>query len=276
MIAAVALLAALASPSPAPPTVDPYAIYTAAMRHLATLKQPAYIDDTEHWTVVQFAGGQETTSEHFQRTIFNSVYRRENVLFLPLNPKQTSLIGPSYFAPDTWLIGKRPTPPPAPQSVPNMAPDLSDLKMIASVVSVAKPSYDIRLAGIDPLTGGGTAYHLVLHPLSNPQLHNLRELWINTATEDIMRAEIDGVYRPTKDQLLQQTLVFEDFGRVGPYWLVIHHVWTYDEPFAGVRFQYNATSMQMRFPKTVPGWFFDEAAFAQHRGDVTSALESTP
>lgn len=273
MMLIAVLLAILASPSPQPPA-DPYRLYKAAMQRLAALPQPDYIDDTEHWETVTHANGQDVPEEHFERIVFNSQTRRECVVGVPFDPKGLLIIGDSYFAPDTWLIHKRAPAPAANANAPNMSPDLSDLKVIANVVSVAKPSYEIRLLGTDPLTHGGSAYHLALRPLSNPGLHNLRELWINTATYDIMRAIIQGSYRPLPSALLQQTQVMEDFGRVGNYWLVIHHVWTYADPFSGSSFQYNTTSVQMRFPSSVPPWFFDERSFREHLEEVPAILSS--
>ena len=269
MLLAIALLLALVPPSPAP--ADPYVIYKEALRHLATLGQPNYIDDTGHWSVIVFGpAGTSDQSEHFQRTIFNSITRRENVLAVPFSASDPPVIGESYFAPDVWLMYKRPAPQ-EPNS-PNMRPDLSDLKVIANVISIAKPSYDIRLAGIDSLIGGGTAYHLTLRPLSDPRKHNLRELWVNTTNSDIMRAIIEGDYRPSYRDILQDTFVLEDFGRIGNYWLMIHHVWTYSAPFSAVRYQYDVTSITMRFPATVPDWFFDTGAFLRHLGDVSKTL----
>lgn len=273
MLLAVALFLSLASPSPAPG--DPYVIYRSAMLKLATLDQPAYIDDTDHWlaTTIGIAGAT-SENEWLQRTIFNSVTRRECNLFVPFRPFRASdppSIGESYFAPDIWLISRK-SQPPSGSNQPNMAPDLSDLRIIASVVSVAKPSYEIRLAGIEPLNDGGSAYHLTLRPLSDPHKHNLRELWVNTANDLIMRAIIEGNYRPSYSLMLQDTFVLEDFGNVGGYWLVIHHVWTDSEPFTNSQFQYNVTSITMRFPATVPDWFFDTRAFLRHLGDVNTAL----
>jgi len=148
----------------------------------------------------------------------------------------------------------------------------SDLKSIANVISVAKPSYDSRLIGIDSLTRGGAAFHLSLHPRLDPRKHNLRELWINTANYNIMRAIIEGDYRPTYGDMLRGTFVMEDFGQVGPYWLVIHHVWSYGDPFSGQTIQFTSTSMAMQFPALLPGWFFDKKIVAEHRNDVIGTI----
>lgn len=260
----IALLLALATTAPAPP---PNEIYRKALQQLETLPQPAYIDDTEFWNVVTITPDQQIPEQHSQRILFDSTARRECVLFLPYSPRNPSLIGQSYFAPDMWLVHH---PVTQQQTAPtsNFAPDLSDLKTIASVLSVAKPTYDIRLADVAKLTHGGAAYHLVLRPLSDPHRHNLRELWVNTATFNIMRAVMVGTYRPDNESLAQETTVAEDFGTVGPYWVVIHHAWSYRDVDENVNFQYDTSSVKMSFPRTIPAWYFDSAEFNRHRDEV--------
>ncbi|HEV2260868.1 MAG TPA: hypothetical protein VGR69_01070 [Candidatus Rubrimentiphilum sp.] len=269
MIAAAVLSLVLTTPAPSP---DPYQIYKRAMQQLATLQQPGYIVVLEHWiTVTSWRSGASETDQWDERRVFDSTNRRECVLPEPFKPAQiVPEIGESYFAPDIWLISHRQATIPAGSS--NMTPDLSDLKTIASVVSLAQPSYDIRLVGVDPLTQGGTAYHLSLRPRSDPVKHNLRELWIDTSTHNIMRAIIEGGYRPTYSDIVEDTFVSEDFGRVGPYWLVIHRIWTYDDPFSPVKFHYDATSQTMKFPDSLPAWFFNANQFRRHVTDVTAVI----
>jgi len=265
MLATATLLFALATPRPTA-SPDPYAVYKTAMQHLAILPQPSYIVDTERWLAVS-AGGN---SEWDERTVFDSTSRRECVLNVPYTTSRLPEIGESYFAPDTWLVIHRQIAPPAGSA--NMVPDLSDRKTIANVISVAKPSYDIRRMGIDSLTRGGAAFHLSLHPRLDPRKHNLRELWINTQTDNIMRAIIEGEYRPTYMQIPVATFVSEDFSDVAGYWLVLHHVWTYREPVSAQTFQYNATSLTMQFPASLPDWFFDTKQFPKHYAEVTSLV----
>ncbi len=238
------------------------------MQHLVTLPQPEFIIDTEHW--IAASAGDNGNDEWGERRIFDSTNRLECVLDVPYTISRPPQIGESEFAPDTWLIAHRQTT--QPPGGTNMNPDLSDLKTIATVISVARPSYNITLVGVDSLTQGGTAYHLSLRPVSDPKKHNLRELWINTASDNIMRAIIEGDYRPTYRDVASDTFVLEDFGLVGPYWLVIHHVWTYRNPFSGRTVQYNATSTAMRFLAALPNWFFDVKLFEQHRGDVLPVI----
>lgn len=266
LIAAVAFVLGLATPAPAS-TPAANEIYKRAMERLATLPQPTYIVDTENW--VSVTGGDNGSSNWVERRVFDSKSRRECVLNVPFNPRAEPQIGESYFAPDTWLVRH---PVPAVAGATNMAPDLSDLKVIANVVSVAKPSYDIRFVGIEALTHGGSAYHISLRPLSDPRKHNLRELWVNTSNDYIVRAIIEGDYRPTYSSIARDTFVMEDFGTVGPYWLVIHHVWTYGDPFSGQSIQYNATSLTMQFPAQLPDWLFDAKEFRLHENDVAGLI----
>lgn len=281
MIATLALLVAAASS-------DTTAIYRAALKQLATLPQPAFIDTTDHWKVLASTAQGSQVSQFDERVLFDSTARRECVLFMPYTPTSFTIIGPSYFAPDLWLVHQRaaaqtppPTQTPSPSSSPagyarqaeqeqNFTPDLADLKTIANVVSVGKPSYKIHFAGVTPLTHGGSAYHLLLDPIGNPAKHNLRELWVNAATSNIVRAVLVGDYRPDAHSLLEQTTVEEDFGKVGPYWMMIHHTWTYRDAMNSVNYQYDVTAATMSFPAQIPAWYFDELQFNNHRAEVNT------
>lgn len=256
-----AALLALSLPSPSPAPED---IYRAALRRLATLPQPAYIDDTEHREMVAETPAGRAPAAFDERVLFDCTARRETVFILPYSVKSSVIFSQSYFAPDMWLIHR-----PAPNAAPSdFSPDLSDLKTIASLVSVAKPSYDIRLAGVDKLSNGVTAYHLTLRPLGDPLKHNLRELWVNTVDSNIMRAVVFGNYRPDPDARLEQSTAYEDFGQVGPYWVVIHHTWAYTDMFAQLTIHFESTAQKMSFPHEIPAWYFDQTQFDAHRSQV--------
>jgi len=253
-------------------TPDPMTIYRAALKHLSALAQPAFIDETMHWKVLADSSQGRQGTVFDERVLFDSTTRRECVLAVPYASNTRVIISRSYFAPDMWLVHK----PPVRQRQninPDFSPDLSDLRTIASVVSTAKPSYDITFAGTEPLTnGGGEAYHLVLKPRSDPWKHNLRELWVGSKTFNIVRAVLVGDYQPDNGQLVEQTTVSEDFGQVGPYWVVIHHTWTYRDAPNAIDFQYDTTATNMSFPDTIPAWYFDERQFARHRSEVNTSL----
>lgn len=260
----LAALLAIASPSPSPSPV-PDDIYRSALRRLITLPQPPYIDTTEHRIIIAETAHGNVPAAWDERVLYDSNARRECVLALPYSDKSDVLISQSFFAPDMWLVHHQPTRAPAGS---DFSPDLGDLKTIASVVSFAQPSYDIRIASVDKLTDGGAAYHLTLEPHGNPTVHNLRELWVNAANFDIMRAVIDGKYAPEPGAPVQPTTVTEDFGQVGPYWVVIHRRWTYRALITHTVVHFDSTETKMSFPQKIPAWYFDEAQFYAHRGEV--------
>ena len=239
-------------------------MYRAALQRLATLPQPAYIDQTSHRIVLQQTPQGNISSALDERVLFNSKTRRECVFILPYSDHSQVLFSRSYFAPDVWLI--HPALPPGARI--NFTPDLSDLKTIAVVTSAS--SYTVRLAGVNALSNGGTAYHLILTPTQDPRVHNLRELWVNAKTYDIMRAVIVGAYAPDPRAPVEPSTVTEDFGQVGPYWVVIHHTWTYNDMLDHVLFRFEDTATEMRFPPSIPDWYFDKAQFTAHRSQVNT------
>ena len=68
-----------------------------------------------------------------------------------------------------------PLPPSRNMPVPAASPGLREI----AVVSTRTETYDITLAGIEPVDET-PAYHLVLHPLREPGRYRLRDLWIDT------------------------------------------------------------------------------------------------
>jgi hypothetical protein len=72
-----------------------------------------------------------------------------------------------------------PSPPPQ-----NFAPDPFGPKAIASVVAVNR-AYTVRLVGVESLDGE-SVYRLQLVPNYDPEHHPLRELWIDTATFEVV------------------------------------------------------------------------------------------
>jgi hypothetical protein len=189
-------------------------------------------------------------------------------MILPYSDKSEVVFSQSFFAPDMWLVHHSSQTTQSTVPAQGFAPDLSDLKTIASVVSIPKPSYDITLAGVDKLPDGGIAYHLRLKPLRDPRKHNLRELWVNGADFDILRAVVDGEYAPDPSARIVPSTVTEDFGQVGPYWVVVHRTWTYVDMLDHIDLRFDATEKRMAFPREIPAWYFDETQFAAHRSQV--------
>src|SRR5580700_9336255 len=149
MFAAAFMMLALATPEPEP-TLSPYQIYKLAIAHLATLEQPRFIDQTDRWQEVRMIGTDISGSRSWsERRLWDSADRLECVLSVPFNPSLPVLIGDAAFSPDAWLV-KLGEHRAAPERgiVPNIEPDLSDLKTIGIVSVASKPFYVVRLIGI--------------------------------------------------------------------------------------------------------------------------------
>ena len=257
--------------------MSPAHIYRLAMANLAKLEQPRYIVQTDSWKETRTRGNDILGSRTwYERRVWDSENRRECVLGVPFDPNSPGFVNETYpgFAPDSWLLRRgdhRPTEQKGP--APNFEPDLSDVKVIAVESVEAKPFYHIVLVAVDTTSKGGTAYHLKLQPLENPEKHNLRELWINTVTYNIMTAVIEGSYHPAPGTFARHTFVQEDFGSVGRYWLMLHSVWTY--PWQGLTAsvsQYEVDVVSMQFPDELPDWLFSETGFTKHIKDIPAVL----
>lgn len=254
--------AQLAQATPEPePTLSPNQIFRRAVRHLQSLPQPEYIDQITQWHELSSRGPRIFK----ERILWDSRNRRECVIGgtvrTPVRPED---INESYFAPDSWLLtigeNRRPKSYIA-------DPDVSDLRVIGSVATSAIPFYNVRMVGIEHTTKAGTAYHLRLDPLSDPLKHNIRELWINTETDNIMSAVLFARYALNRKFPVQPSLVQEDFGQVGPFWLMIHRAWHYSPGPGQIDFQEDADTAEMRFGSAIPEWFFHDCGFDSHAGE---------
>ena len=107
----------------------------------------------------------------------------------PMSPSRTLLVGGYITGPDGTPLGfyrALPREPGgfAPRVPPNLAPDPL-VPTIAVATAVAR-AYVISLVGVEQLAGHA-CYHLVLRPLSNPQLYALRDLWVDETTGSVIR-----------------------------------------------------------------------------------------
>ncbi|MBD5604492.1 MAG: hypothetical protein IAI48_05315 [Candidatus Eremiobacteraeota bacterium] len=77
---------------------------------------------------------------------------------------------------------------PLPGDVPTPVP--GEPRTIGSVSALAR-TYDVRLAGEETI-GAATCWHLTLKPLGNPGAYRLRDLYVEEATDQIVRLKTDG------------------------------------------------------------------------------------
>ena len=103
------------------------------------------------------------------------------------------------------------TPPPSP---PNLAAD--PMQTITTVRAVDR-AYDISYLETTTIEAR-TVYHLRFRPLHDPQHYPLRELWVDTATYDVVRLTYAWPYNTITASITY------DFAPVGParVWSIVH------------------------------------------------------
>jgi hypothetical protein len=141
------------------------------------------------------------------------------------------------------------TPAPLP---PNFAPDPLAPKLIAAV-TVADRSYDVELAS-EERVGAHWCYHLKLRPLFAPEQHPLRDLWVDTASFEVI--ELAYARRASSDSA--EGLVYYRFEPVGDnrLWTIVHI--EAELPVAGKRPARPSSDLStIAFPTDAPDWYFD-------------------
>lgn len=270
----VALLTGQSPSSASPP--PPKQILSLALKRLSSYPVPNFAVWTNYWSIARTArqlatsttGGwsdktwrwhraerfAERTSDGLQNVTWSIPTSGEH---LPDAHFSSVFEGP--FA---WTL--RPPDTLQAATLSPMHADISGLKTIASVSVYANPAYDISLVGTE-LIDGNSAYHLQLRPLSDPERHNLRDLWVDVNTFDIWKAHFIGTYPalvPYGTPPLVPCDITAYFRESLAYWTAYRLSWTYD--YDGSRFAFDTHIGEIAFPNSLPDWLFDPAAYAQH------------
>jgi hypothetical protein len=248
-------------------------IFDESFRRMQSYPVPPYVVFTATWHIRAtpmgyYTGEQKSVEVH--RYAIRLADGIENISDPGTNGKlPPAIIEPQFLGPFAWrLRSSVHVPPPVGDTsqAPMMAPDIAGLKTIATVVAVAKPSYTIgtNAGGLPPIENveGREAYHLQLHPRDEPEKHNLRDLWVDTQTFDLVKAHFVGTYRPVPQAPLSPTEVTVYFREVVSCWVVTHAIWTYDNP--PMSYTFDLTYNEIGLPSTLPDWLFDDAAYKQH------------
>ncbi|HEX4015086.1 MAG TPA: aspartyl protease family protein [Candidatus Cybelea sp.] len=238
--------------------VPPYAIWTATWH-------------TRAHPMGYYSG--ESSSVDVNRYAVRLSDGMENVSAASTNGKlPPATIEPEFLGPFAWML--RSSVKVAPRDdEPSMVPDIAGFKTIAHVVAVANPSYTFnqtpsqhqtpsqKLEGSLPIENveGRQAYHLELHPTSKPLVHNLRDLWIDVATYDLLEARFVGTYRPVPQAPISATEATVYFREVLGCWVVTRSLWNYDDP--PIRYQFDVQNDEIGLPATLPDWLFDQTAY---------------
>ncbi|HEY1429670.1 MAG TPA: hypothetical protein VGF18_08855, partial [Candidatus Tumulicola sp.] len=236
-------------------------------RRLQSYPVPPYAVWTTTWHTTAHPMGYytgETTSVESHRYAVRLADGMENVSDRPANGKlPPALILPEFLGPFAWRLRTAVRPPSTLDRQIDMQPDVAGLATIAHVVAVAKPVYTIGRNALLPLPqetiGGRAVYRVRLTPLDHPQQHNLRDLWIDVQTHDIVRAHFVGTYAPVPKAPVSDTDVTVSFREVLGCWVVTEAIWTYDDP--PVSYKFDVINDELALPRQLPDWLFDAAAY---------------
>ncbi len=245
-------------------------VFNAAFRRLQSYPVPAYAVWTDTWHTRSRPVGyytSENTSVNVARYAVRLSDGMENVSVpMPSGKLPLAIIEPEFMGPFAFTFRSSVHIAPSSNDGVVMQPDLAGLKTIATVTAVAQPAYTIAGAGesaqIEDVDGHKT-YHLRLDPRSDPEKHNLRDLWVDVDTFDVWKAHFTGRYRPTPKAPVSPTEVTLYFKNVLNSWVVSRMVWNYLDP--PTSFDFDVTTDEIALPATLPDWIFDASAYRQHQ-----------
>ncbi len=269
---AITLLGATAPAAPqntAPEVMTPQKIFDGAFRRLQSYPVPPYAVWTATWNIRDRPMGYytgEKTSIETNRYAVRLSDGMENVSDpIPSGKLPPAIIEGEFLGPFAWRM--RSSVLVAPTGGVMMQPDLEGLKTIATVVATAQSPYTFRFtrSGTLPIedVDGHRVYHLQLDPRTDPQRHNLRDLWIDVDTYDLWKAHFVGTYRPFPNAPLSPTDVTASFRNVLGFWVVTRAVWTWDD--APVSFIFDVTNDEIGLPDSLPDWLFDAKQYQRHQ-----------
>lgn len=206
--------------------------------------------------------GRGGEREYATRYAFRKSDAVENVALYPVltNALPQALIARGELGAFAWSA--RPADVKAPQQTDEPpAPDIPEpLKTIAHVVAYAPLNYAIAVSGIEPVDSH-PCYHLRLRPLSDPERHNLRELWVDTTTFDLRKASFDGIYRPVPGVPSSPSTFTSIFASIGPYWIVSRQHWTWTDTADSIYLDIGMEINKITFPATLPDYLFDQTEY---------------
>ncbi len=261
----IAAIAAIVLLSAVPPNAQ--TLFQESFRRLQSYPVPPYAVWTSTWHVTARPMGYytgETREVDTHRYAVRLSDGMENVSDQPANGKlPPALILPEFLGPFAWRLRTAVRPAQPPGETVQMLPDVAGLETIAYVVAVAKPAYAIGdgangLPALETI-GGRSVYHVRLTPLDRPRQHNLRDLWVDAQTHDIVRAHFVGTYAPVPKAPISDTDVTVSFREVLGSWVVTEAVWTYDDPPLSYRF--DVVNDELALPAQLPDWLFDDAEY---------------
>jgi hypothetical protein len=139
----------------------------------------------------------------------------------------------------------------------------TSLSTIATVVAHAAPDYNAVVSSTENIEGRA-AYHIRVAAVQDAARFNLRDLWIDVATYDLLAVKyhVDPGAPSNVDRCDCDVTVY--FVGIGPYWATA--AWESEGPNGfGTSVKRAIRIKYMTFPATLPDWLFDQGAYDRER-----------
>ncbi len=239
------------TPSPSPTTLPPtQSIVARAYDRLRSYGTPPFVvymtNENGDIHRIAFRASDEMMND--------SEYIRQSTL--PLTSIYRAFVGPLSITVHEAVAPSASTPP-----VQEQSSLVSDLKTIAVVNARARPVYTVTSSSAETIDGYSTD-HLALDPTNDPTRHALRDLWIDTTTYDVRRADYVTTDANVPGATVYLTVNFEP---VGPYWIAAGWVAIYHMLGPGAPVYRELHVEKMRFPSELPDWLWDDRGYEAHR-----------
>jgi hypothetical protein len=179
---------------------------------------------------------------------------------LPLAVIYTAFVGPLSITVHEAIAKTAATPVPSAGATQEQSSLVSDLKTIAVVSANARPIYKAAVRDVETVDNRST-YKIELSPAADPTRYTLRDLWIDTTTNDVVRADYI-----TRDTNVPEATVYltVEFEPVGPYWIAAHWIAIYHFLGAQPPVYRELRIDKARFPDALPDWLFDQQGYELH------------
>jgi hypothetical protein len=280
------------TPSPvASTTPSPQQIFLTSFRRLQSYPIALYAVWTTTWethinTSVWAGAGDAAVSSHLVRYAVRTSDGMENVT-TPDDPSGTiasgkiprARIGPQIVTPFALNLRASVHTSKASDDATMQTDVPGGLKTIAVVSASENSDYAIVDVGIENVNGHAT-YHLALRPFRNPEIHIVRELWVDVRTFDIWKAHYVGTV-DTDPPVPADFISY--FAPIAGYWAVTRSIYLYERPFdfrTHDRVTADIQTNAVTFPQDLPEWLFDSKEY-RHRAksnqpDILGTLLNPP
>ena len=244
-----------ATPSPAPTaTASSNAVVSRALERLQLYGTPPYvaylIEENGITHRIAFRGTDEMMND--------SAYAPDQDRVPPARVYR-AFVGPLAYSVHEAIAT------PAPSDTQPVSPtDLASTLKTIAVVSSRGHLYDVGIGDIERMDGRET-YHITLKPRKDAEKNVLRDLWIDTATYDVVRAGYVYPHPPDVVGVGTQADLVVDFVTLGRYriashWGAFYHAFGLTKPLMR-----ELKVVKMTFPDKLPDWLFDQTLYDGHR-----------